>query len=231
MKISDALKLAGMVNPAMSVAGNLASSFGLGKKKGRGTCFSGEEPPESKEREVKDNRDAMNRLVRGASESTAHNVELQRRALREQMERDRAEHEAYRGTDQWRLGRTDRMRQERDALRERERRAVIEARESEIREARERQAVRDAARERRAALAAAREAARDAEDERRRVKGGSHPEEYAMVDKHTSRGSTTSGFGKPKRVNKRAEIVKKVMREHGISMIDASKYVKAHNMY
>lgn len=62
-------------------------------------------------------------------------------------------------------------------------------------------------------------------------KGPVHPEEYAMVDKHTSRGSTQSGFGKPKRVNKRAEIVKKVMREHNCSMIDASKYVKAHNLY
>jgi hypothetical protein len=61
-------------------------------------------------------------------------------------------------------------------------------------------------------------------------KGPVHPEEYAMVDKHTSRGSY-SGSGKPKRVNKRAEIVKKVMREHNCSMIDASKYVKAHNLY
>jgi len=60
--------------------------------------------------------------------------------------------------------------------------------------------------------------------------GPVHPEEYAMVDKHTSRGSY-SGSGKPKRVNKRAEIVKKVMKEHNCSMIDASKYVKAHNMY
>jgi hypothetical protein len=30
---------------------------------------------------------------------------------------------------------------------------------------------------------------------------------------------------------KRAEVVKKVMREKGLSMIDASKYVKAHNLY
>ena len=67
---------------------------------------------------------------------------------------------------------------------------------------------------------------------RKSKRGGPvHPEEYAMVDKHTSRGSTASGFGKPKRVNKRAEIVKKVMKEHNCSMIDASKYVKAHNLY
>ena len=36
---------------------------------------------------------------------------------------------------------------------------------------------------------------------------------------------------KSKKVNKRAEIVKKIMKEHGISMIDASKHVKAHNLY
>lgn len=30
---------------------------------------------------------------------------------------------------------------------------------------------------------------------------------------------------------KRAEVVKKVMREKGLSMIEASKYVKAHNLY
>lgn len=30
---------------------------------------------------------------------------------------------------------------------------------------------------------------------------------------------------------KRAEIVKKVMKEHGLKMIEASKYVKAHNLY
>ena len=36
---------------------------------------------------------------------------------------------------------------------------------------------------------------------------------------------------KPKKVNKRAEIVKKVMKEKGLSMIEASKYVKAHKLY
>jgi hypothetical protein len=30
---------------------------------------------------------------------------------------------------------------------------------------------------------------------------------------------------------KRAEIVKKVMKEKGLKMIEASKYVKAHNLY
>jgi hypothetical protein len=31
--------------------------------------------------------------------------------------------------------------------------------------------------------------------------------------------------------SKRAEIVKKVMREKGMKMIEASKYVKAHSLY
>ena len=35
----------------------------------------------------------------------------------------------------------------------------------------------------------------------------------------------------PKKVNKRAEIVKKVMKQHGLSMIEASKHVKIHNLY
>jgi hypothetical protein len=34
-----------------------------------------------------------------------------------------------------------------------------------------------------------------------------------------------------KRVNARAEIVKRVMREKGLKMIEASKYVKAHGLY
>jgi len=44
-------------------------------------------------------------------------------------------------------------------------------------------------------------------------------------------GSDMSGMGKPKRPNPRAEIVKKVMAEKGLSMIEASKYVKANNLY
>ena len=34
-----------------------------------------------------------------------------------------------------------------------------------------------------------------------------------------------------KKVSKRAEIVKKVMKEKGLSMIEASKYVKQHKLY
>ena len=36
---------------------------------------------------------------------------------------------------------------------------------------------------------------------------------------------------KPKKINKRAEIVKKVMKQHGLNLIDASKHVKVHNLY
>ena len=36
---------------------------------------------------------------------------------------------------------------------------------------------------------------------------------------------------KPKKINKRAEIVKKVMKEKSLSMIEASKFVKANNLY
>ena len=36
---------------------------------------------------------------------------------------------------------------------------------------------------------------------------------------------------KPKKVNKRAEIVKKIMKEKGLSLIESSKYVKANNLY
>ena len=38
------------------------------------------------------------------------------------------------------------------------------------------------------------------------------------------------GSGK-KRTNKRAEIVKQIMKEKSLSLIDASKYVKEHNLY
>lgn len=39
------------------------------------------------------------------------------------------------------------------------------------------------------------------------------------------------GYGKARKPNARAEIVKKVMREKGMSMIEASKYVKQHGLY
>jgi hypothetical protein len=39
------------------------------------------------------------------------------------------------------------------------------------------------------------------------------------------------GSGKHDGRSVRAAIVRKVMQEHGCSMIEASKYVKAHNLY
>ena len=51
------------------------------------------------------------------------------------------------------------------------------------------------------------------------------PVANAVIDK-----SIGSGL-KHKKVNKRAEIVKKIMKDHGLSLIEASKYVKANNLY
>ena len=39
------------------------------------------------------------------------------------------------------------------------------------------------------------------------------------------------GGAKPKRPNPRAEIVRKVMKEKGLSLIEASKFVKANHLY
>ena len=50
-----------------------------------------------------------------------------------------------------------------------------------------------------------------------------------MMPKSGMKSSNMSG-GK-KRVNKRAEIVKKVMKERGVKMIEASKIVKAEGLY
>ena len=36
---------------------------------------------------------------------------------------------------------------------------------------------------------------------------------------------------KSKKVNPRAAIVKKIMKQHGLSLIESSKYVKTHNLY
>lgn len=46
---------------------------------------------------------------------------------------------------------------------------------------------------------------------------------HVDINSHKSSGG--------KRVNIRAEIVKRVMREKGLKMIEASKYVKAHGLY
>jgi len=51
----------------------------------------------------------------------------------------------------------------------------------------------------------------------------------APVPKAQMPSSTMSGFGKGK--GKRAELVKKIMKEKGLKLIEASKYVKEHNLY
>jgi hypothetical protein len=52
-----------------------------------------------------------------------------------------------------------------------------------------------------------------------------------VVPKAQMMASTMSGMGKVKKPNKRAEIVKKIMKEKGLKMIEASKYVKDNNLY
>jgi hypothetical protein len=61
-----------------------------------------------------------------------------------------------------------------------------------------------------------------------RKKGGKGMPLGEMVESSVPLGAGASGG---KRTNKRAEIVKKVMREKGMKMIEASKYVKANKLY
>ena len=59
------------------------------------------------------------------------------------------------------------------------------------------------------------------------IKSGSR-----MGGRPTTQNMPSSSFsGGAKKINKRAEIVKKVMKEKNMSMIEASKYVKANNLY
>jgi hypothetical protein len=55
------------------------------------------------------------------------------------------------------------------------------------------------------------------------------------VGKNALKSYLTSGAGmsggRAKRSNPRAQIVKKIMKDKGLSMIQASQYVKAHNLY
>lgn len=60
----------------------------------------------------------------------------------------------------------------------------------------------------------------------KKKKGGAMP-----CDKATMMSSSMSGMGKGDGRKKRAEIVKKVMKEKGLKMIEASKYVKEHKLY
>ena len=60
-----------------------------------------------------------------------------------------------------------------------------------------------------------------------------------LIPSGSGKTGAYEGMGKKKRAaagpsdgrRKRAEIVKKVMAEHGLSMIEASKFVKSHNLY
>ena len=60
---------------------------------------------------------------------------------------------------------------------------------------------------------------------KKRKKSVAHPEDFAMIDRVNSHGS----YG-GKRPNKRADLVKKVMREKGCSMIQASKFIKKEGL-
>jgi hypothetical protein len=51
-----------------------------------------------------------------------------------------------------------------------------------------------------------------------------------MSDSDEEGGSHLCGAG-ARKPNARAQIVKRVMNEKGMSMIAASKYVKEHNLY
>jgi hypothetical protein len=53
----------------------------------------------------------------------------------------------------------------------------------------------------------------------------------ARTGAYEGQGKLTITHGGKKRTNKRAAIVKKVMKSKGLSMIEASKYVKEHGLY
>jgi len=67
---------------------------------------------------------------------------------------------------------------------------------------------------------------------KRTVRSTAKKEVSPMTEKAQLPSSTLSGMGVAgKKPNARAAIVKSVMAEHGLSMIEASKYVKEHNLY
>jgi len=70
---------------------------------------------------------------------------------------------------------------------------------------------------------------------KRKMKGkgmGDRPTTQNLPSSSFSGGKKTKkASDKPKKVNKRAEIVKRVMKEKGLKLIEASKYVKANNLY
>lgn len=66
---------------------------------------------------------------------------------------------------------------------------------------------------------------------KRAVRATAKREVKPMTEKSQLPSSTLSGLGKMKKHNPRAEIVRATMAEHNMGMIEASKYVKANNLY
>jgi hypothetical protein len=71
------------------------------------------------------------------------------------------------------------------------------------------------------------------------LRAGATPDydvDQMMVDgskrnKGMGKKSDSADMSKPKRKNARAQVVAKVMREKGLKLIEASKYVKEHGLY
>jgi hypothetical protein len=81
-------------------------------------------------------------------------------------------------------------------------------------------------------LPVAKEAAKTALKDGAMALAESNPELMPLLPVANTVIDKSIGSGiKPKKVNKRAEIVKKIMKDKGLSMISASKYVKTHNLY
>ena len=66
---------------------------------------------------------------------------------------------------------------------------------------------------------------------KRAVRSTAKREVKPLTEKSQLPSSTLSGLGKMKKHNPRAEIVRATMAEHNMGMIEASKYVKANNLY
>lgn len=62
------------------------------------------------------------------------------------------------------------------------------------------------------------------------VKSAPHKDQ-PTPDAVVATGAGVSGGAKPKRVNARNAIVQQVMKERGLKLIEASKYVKEHGLY
>ena len=81
-------------------------------------------------------------------------------------------------------------------------------------------------------LPVAKEAAKTALKDGATALAESNPELMPLLPVANAAIDKSIGSGlKSKKVNKRAEIVKKIMKDKGLSLIEASKYVKTHNLY